>query len=41
MIARSSPSVSTMGLVFMLLPPFIVKWYYGRYGDHLKAAAHG
>ncbi|MDH3947713.1 MAG: cation:proton antiporter [Gammaproteobacteria bacterium] len=23
-----------------LLPPFIMKWFYARYGDHLKAAAH-
>ncbi len=24
-----------------LLPPFIMKWLYGRYGDRLQAAAHG
>jgi len=23
-----------------LLPPFIMKWFYGRYGDHLQAATH-
>jgi len=24
-----------------LLPPFVMKWYYGRYGDRLQEAAHG
>lgn len=24
-----------------LLPPLIMKWFYGRYGDRLQAAAHG
>jgi Kef-type K+ transport system membrane component KefB len=23
-----------------LLPPLIMKWFYGRYGDRLQAAAH-
>ena len=24
-----------------LLPPFVMKWFYGRYGDRMQAAAHG
>ena len=24
-----------------LLPPFIIKWFYGRYVNSLQAAAHG
>ncbi|MGV7227156.1 MAG: cation:proton antiporter [Nitrospirales bacterium] len=24
-----------------LLPPFIMKWFYGRYGDHLQTATKG
>jgi len=24
-----------------LLPPFIMKWFYGHYGDRLQAVAHG
>jgi Kef-type K+ transport system membrane component KefB len=24
-----------------LFPPFVMKWFYGRYGDRLQAAAHG
>jgi Kef-type K+ transport system membrane component KefB len=24
-----------------LLPPFFMKWFYGRYGDRIQAAAHG
>ncbi len=24
-----------------LLPPFVMKWYYGRYGDRLQETAHG
>ncbi|MGB5259151.1 MAG: cation:proton antiporter [Gammaproteobacteria bacterium] len=24
-----------------LMPPFVMKWFYGRYGNRLQAAAHG
>jgi len=24
-----------------LLPPFMMKWFYGRYGDRVLTAAHG
>jgi len=24
-----------------LLSPFVMKWFYGRYGDRLQAAVHG
>ena len=24
-----------------LLPPFIIKWFYGRYGDRLQATVQG